>query len=79
MYNFVKNEDMENLIVIPENEKQLLLVKTLLQEMKIKFKIEKSYKNNFQDDLSLKIQKAREEKENGELITVDPHQLWENI
>lgn len=70
---------MENLIVIPENEKQLLLVKTVLQEMKIKFKIEKSYKNNFQDDLSLKIQKAREEKENGELITVDPHQLWENI
>lgn len=70
---------MENLIVIPENEKQLLLVKTLLQEMKIKFKIEKSCKNNFQDDLSLKIQKAREEKENGELITVDPHQLWENI
>ena len=70
---------MENLIVIPENEKQLLLVKTLLQEMKIKFKIEKSYKNNFQDDLSLKIKKAREEKENGELITVDPHQLWENI
>ena len=47
--------------------------------MKIKFKIEKSYKNNFQDDLSLKIQKAREEKENGELITVDPHRLWENI
>ena len=70
---------MENLIVIPENEKQLLLVKTLLQEMKIKFKIEKSYKKSFQDDLSLKIQKAREEKENGELITVDPHQLWENI
>ena len=70
---------MENLIVIPENEKQLLLVKTLLQEMKIKFKIEKSYKKNFQDDLSLNIQKAREEKENGELITVDPHQLWENI
>lgn len=70
---------MENLIVIPENEKQLLLVKTVLQEMKIKFKIEKSYKNNFEDDLSLKIQKAREEKENGELITVDPHQLWENI
>lgn len=70
---------MENLIVIPENEKQLLLVKTVLQEMKIKFKIEKSYEKNFQDDLSLKIQKAREEKENGELITVDPHQLWENI
>lgn len=70
---------MENLIVIPENEKQLLLVKTLLQEMKIKFKIEKSYKKSFQDDLSLKIQKAREEKENGELITVDPRQLWENI
>ena len=70
---------MENLIVIPENEKQLLLVKTLLQEMKVKFKIEKSYKKNIQDDLSLKIQKAREEKENGELITVDPHQLWENI
>ena len=69
---------MENLIVIPENEKQLLLVKTVLQEMKIKFKIEKSYEKNFQDDLSLKIQKAREEKENGELITVDPHQLWEN-
>ncbi|WP_373708234.1 DUF2683 family protein [Kaistella sp.] len=70
---------MENLIVIPENEKQLLLVKKLLQEMKIKFKIEKSYKKSFQDDLSLKIQKAREEKENGELITVDPRQLWENI
>ena len=68
---------MENLIVMPENEKQLLLVKTLLQEMKVKFKIEKSYKN-FQDYLSLKIQEAREEKKNGELITVDPRQLWEN-
>lgn len=79
LHNFGKNNKMENLIVIPENEKQLSLVKELLQEMKIKYKIEKSSKQQVKDDLALKIQKAREEMEKGELVTVDPHHLWENI
>ena len=78
-HNFGKNKKMENLIVIPENEKQLSLVKELLQEMKIKYKIEKSGKQEVKDVLALKIEKAREEMEKGELLTVDPHHLWESI
>ncbi|SFI13396.1 DUF2683 family protein [Halpernia frigidisoli] len=68
---------MENLIVIPKNEKQLSLLKSLLQEMKIQFKSE-----NLKDpdpELTKKIQKARKEKENGELITIDAENLWESI
>ena len=79
LHNFDKNNKMENLIVIPENEKQLSLVKELLQKMKIKYKIEKSGKQEGKDVLALKIQKAREEMEKGELVTVDPHHLWESI
>ena len=79
LHNFGKNKKMENLIVIPENEKQLSLVKELLQEMKIKYKIEKSGKQEVKDVLALKIEKAREEMEKGELVTVDPHHLWESI
>ena len=70
---------MENLIVIPENEKQLSLLKALFEEMKIKFKIEKSNVSGPQVDLASEIKKAREEKEKGELVTVDPHRLWESI
>lgn len=79
LYNFVKNKEMENLIVIPENEKQLSLLKALLQEMKIKFKIEKTGDSEPQVDLASKIRQAREEKKKGELLTVDPHHLWESI
>ena len=79
LHSFGKNKKMENLIVIPENEKQLSLVKELLQEMKIKYKIEKSGKQEMKDVLALKIEKAREEMEKGELVTVDPHHLWESI
>ena len=70
---------MENLIIIPENEKQLSLLKALLQEMRIKFRSEKAVTDKISLELEKRIKQARKEKEKGDLITVNPHQLWESI
>ncbi len=70
---------MENLIVIPENEKQLSFLKALLKEMKIEFRSQRPSNKDSADDLDRKIKTAREEKERGELVTIDPHNLWESI
>lgn len=70
---------METLIVIPENEKQLSLLKSLLKEMRITFKSEKSSTKKFSAEFEENIKKAREENEKGELITINPKNLWESI
>ena len=40
LLTLIKIELMENLIIYPENQKQLQILKSLLEEMKIKFKSE---------------------------------------
>ncbi|WP_262150203.1 DUF2683 family protein [Chryseobacterium foetidum] len=70
---------MENLLVIPKNKKQLNLLKSLLEEMKIQFRTEKSESEEISADLKNKIEEARKEKKEGKLISIDSKNLWENI
>ena len=70
---------MENLLVIPKNKKQLNLLKSLLEEMKIQFRTEKSDSEEISVDLKNKIEEARKEKKEGKLIAIDSKNLWENI
>ncbi|MFY1048214.1 DUF2683 family protein [Chryseobacterium sp. GP-SGM7] len=70
---------MENLLVIPKNKKQLNLLKSLLEEMKIQFRTEKSEPEEISDDLKIRIDEARKEKKQGKLVSIDSKNLWENI
>lgn len=70
---------MENLLVIPKNKKQLNLLKSLLEEMKIQFRTEKSESEEISVDLKNRIEEARKEKARGKLISIDSKNLWENI
>lgn len=70
---------MENLLVIPKNKKQLNLLKSLLEEMKIQFRTEKSESEEISVDLKNRIEEARKEKAQGKLISIDSKNLWENI
>lgn len=58
---------MENLIVYPENENQLKLLKTFLEEMKIRFKKD-SEVEELQDWQKEKILKGIEEADNGDFF-----------
>ncbi|MGN6532379.1 MAG: DUF2683 family protein [Ginsengibacter sp.] len=70
---------MENILVMPENEKQLALVKAMLQKMRIEFRSSESEKILDFPELEKRIKEARKEKANGELLTVNARNLWENI
>lgn len=70
---------MENLLVIPKNKKQLNLLKSLLEEMKIQFRTEKSESEEISVDLKKRIEEARKEKTQGKLVSIDSKNLWENI
>lgn len=70
---------MENLLVIPKNKKQLNLLKSLLEEMKIQFRTAKSDSEESSTDLKNSIEEARKEKTEGKLISIDSKNLWENI
>ena len=50
---------METLIIVPENERQLSLLKSLLQEMKIIYKSEKSSTEKYSEELYSKIKLTR--------------------
>jgi hypothetical protein len=65
---------MDNILITPKNEKQLQLLKLLLEEMKIQFRYEKD-----ETELEKKINDARKEKKEGKLLTIDPKKIWENI
>ena len=67
---------MEPLIIIPENERLLLLLKSLLFEMKIRYKSEKPSVEKFSEELNAKIVQARKEKDNGELVSINSKNLW---
>lgn len=70
---------MENLLVIPKNKKQLNLLKSLLEEMKIQFRTEKSESEELSVDLKNRIEEARKEKKEDKLVSIDSKSLWENI
>lgn len=70
---------MENILVTPDNEKQLNLLKSLFEEMKIKFRIEEPEFEGLSADLIKKVEEARKDKKEGKLIRVDRKNLWESI
>lgn len=53
---------METLIIIPENERQLSLLKSLVFEMKIRYKNEKPSVEKFYDELNAKLYKPEKRK-----------------
>jgi len=70
---------MDNILITPKNEKQLHLLKLLLEEMKIQFRYEKDETEPINTELEKKINEARKEKKEGKLLTVDPKNIWESI
>ena len=70
---------MDNILITPKNEKQLQLLKLLLEEMKIKFRYEKNENETINSELEDKINEARTEKKEGKLLTIDPKKRWESI
>jgi C4-type Zn-finger protein len=67
---------METLII--ESEGAVLeQIKAYLKELKVNFKTKKNPTVN--KELVKLIQEAREQKEKGELITIDPMNIWESI
>ena len=70
---------MDNILITPKNEKQLQLLKLLLEEMKIKFRYEKNENETINSELEEKINEARKEKKEGKLLTIDPKNIWESI
>lgn len=70
---------MENILITPKNEKQLNLLKLLLEEMKIQYTFERNETELINRELDKKVNEARQEKNEGELLTVDPKKIWESI
>ncbi|HBL32255.1 MAG TPA: hypothetical protein DDZ96_00360 [Porphyromonadaceae bacterium] len=70
---------MKTILVMPENERQLKLLKAMFEEMQIKYRSEKTGEDLFYPELENKIKEARKEKEKGELLTIDSEKLWESI
>jgi hypothetical protein len=69
---------METLII--ESEGAVLeQIKAYLKELKVNFKTKKKKELTVNKELVKLIQEAHEQKERGELITVDPMNIWESI
>ncbi|MCB9075805.1 MAG: hypothetical protein H6552_09740 [Chitinophagales bacterium] len=69
--------EIENILIRPENKKQFMLIKSLLEEMRIKY-ITKKNNINY-SILEMKIKAARKEKKEQKLTIVDPNNIWESI
>jgi hypothetical protein len=67
---------MESIIIYPENEKQQFLLKSLLEEMKIRFKIEKSDDETLlsKNEFVAKIEKSIKEAESGLTVKLTKNQ-----
>lgn len=70
---------MDNILITPKNEKQLNLLKLLLEEMKVQFRYEKNENESVNSELEKKINEARKEKKEGKLLTINPQKIWESI
>lgn len=70
---------METIVVMPENAKQLALVKAVLEEMRIKFRSQKLQEDIFSAELEKRINDARKEKAEGKLRTIDSKDVWKSI
>ncbi|WP_281227434.1 DUF2683 family protein [Flavobacterium aquiphilum] len=67
---------MDNIIIYPKNEKQKSLLKSLLEEMKVRFEIEKSDEDTLlgESEFISKIDKSIEQAESGKTRTLTKEQ-----
>jgi len=67
---------MESIIIYPKNEKQQFLLKSLLEEMKIRFKVEKSDDETLlsKNEFVTKIEKSIKQAESGLTVTLTKNQ-----
>ena len=73
---------MENLIVYPENQKQLSILKSLLEEMKIRFKSEQKemVRINVSNEAKNSILKGLVDAEKGNLVSEkEANQFFEDV
>lgn len=73
---------MENLIVYPENQKQLSVLKSLLQEMRVRFKSEpqETVKIKISQAAKNSIQKGLDDNEKGNLVSEkEANQFFEDV
>ncbi|KEY18864.1 DUF2683 family protein [Kaistella antarctica] len=73
---------MENLIVYPENQKQLSILKSLLEEMKIRFKSEQKemVRINISNQAKNSILKGLVDAEKGNLVSEkEANQFFEDV
>ena len=73
---------MENLIVYPENQKQLSILKSLLEEMKIRFKSEQKemVRINISNEAKNSILKGLVDAEKGNLVSEkEANQFFEDV
>ena len=70
---------MESITIYPKNEKQKILLKSLLEEMKVRFEVEKMENETLltQDEFYSKIDKSIEQAEQGNLKTLTPEKQKE--
>lgn len=69
---------METIIVKAQGEK-LRALKAFLSALNMQFQKAGDSNDVYSGELDKKIQKAREERQRGEVITVTPDTLWESI
>jgi len=67
---------MDNIIIYPKNEKQKSLLKSLLEEMKVRFEIEKSDEDTLlsESEFISKIDKSIDQAESGKTRTLTKEQ-----
>ncbi len=64
---------MENIIIIPKNEKQFSAIKTFLEEMKIRFKTEKEDDTLMtEEEFYAKIDNAKQQIKEGNFVEYTP-------
>jgi hypothetical protein len=69
---------METIIVKAQGEK-LRALKAFLSALNIQFQKDEASTDVYSAELDNKIKKARDEKQNGEVMTITPDNLWVSI
>lgn len=70
---------MTAITIYPNTKEEEDLYKQLAKRLNNKFKTIESESNLYSEELDSLIKKARSEKENGELLTVNPKDIWSSI
>lgn len=63
---------MENIIIIPETEKQSSVIKAFLKEMKIQFKTEADDTEMSKEEFFARIEESKQQVRNGNVKTLTP-------